>query len=88
MVVHTPPLQKFEAQATRQRPQFSGLPTVAVSQPLLASPSHSAKPSGQRPFPQTPFQHSPPASHARPHAPQLAMSVNVLRQAPPQHDHP
>jgi hypothetical protein len=76
IVAHCPPAQKFEAQVSWHLPQFFGSSVTGVSQPLEASPSHSAVPGAHGPSPQTPFQHAPPASQAWPQPPQLVASVS------------
>jgi hypothetical protein len=88
MLVQTPPLQKFEAQATLHFPQFDGSPRTSTSQTVSARPSHSAKPASQGPLPHAPFQQAPAGSHTVPHPPQLSGSVSGLRHAPSQHDQP
>jgi hypothetical protein len=84
MVVQRPPAQKFDAHARLHLPQFSGSFSVAVSQPFVASPSHSAVPGSHGPSPHTPFQQAPPSSHTLPQTPQLALSVSGFRQMPSQ----
>jgi hypothetical protein len=87
MVVHVPPLQNPDAQATLQRPQLAGLFATSVSQPFSASPSHSATPFAQGGLPHTPFQQAP-SRQASPHPPQAVASVCGFWQMPSQHDQP
>jgi len=86
--VHTPPLQRPEAQGTRQRPQFVGFEIRSVSQPFAALPSHSPSPVSHGPGPHAPLMHCPVASHAAPHWPQLTASVSGFRHCPSQHEKP
>src|SRR6478609_9024335 len=63
-------------------PQFASV-SSAVSQPLLASPSQSAKPSRQRTSSQIPLAHDDSAlgsAHVVPHLPQLSRVVRSVSQ--------
>ena len=85
---HAPAAHADVAWASRharpQPPQCAALDVVSSSQPLVAAPSQSPKPTAQRTM-----AHSPPvhpctwvlaSTHARPHRPQSAGSMAVFAQ--------
>jgi hypothetical protein len=73
------------AQAPPQRPQWAALVRVSTSQPLVGTPSQSAKPALQAPTRQAPAAQAAVAlgsAQVRPHAPQLATVVARLVSQP------
>ncbi len=85
MTVHAPaahPLTatRGSAQAASQAPQCAG--STAVSAQSASTPDPQARRGDPQVVPHAPPEHTCPAAQARPHAPQLALSVRVLTSQP------
>jgi len=73
------------AHSLPQRPQWSGLVAVAVSQPVVESPSQSPKPALHMSIAQEPIRQAAVAlrtEHVRPQTPQLLLSARASTSQP------